>query len=389
MDRIIEVKVFGNHLTKDSKNAGTRGEANITKLRITFDEGWDKFEKKVVFWDAYGENAVRIILTENLYENIEESTRIYLVPIPAEAMARAGMMSFEVIGSLNDIKQASITGELEVQDSKMILDPIPHTPDDISQLQTQFEDTVAKLQETIKAKQAIENMGVSAEELSTGQEAFVEKSINDDVVHLHFGLPAGKEGYTPQAGIDYWTDEEKKAISDFVSAKVGETEDAVEIIRAIQDALINGEPIAVIFKEFAKVDLSNVSDEDLKAKIQGIVGLFDGIVVTPEHHTHTASEIGAAPIDHTHTPEEIGASPVGHTHTASEVGASAVGHKHSASDIDSGTLNSARLPTIPITKGGTGATDIVTARANLGIKSEDWSFTLENGSTVTKKVLVL
>lgn len=40
-------------------------------------------------------------------------------------------------------------------------------------------------------------------------------------------------------------------------------------------------------------------------------------------------------------------------------------HNHSASNITSGTLSSDRLPTVPITKGGTGATDGATALANM------------------------
>lgn len=43
-------------------------------------------------------------------------------------------------------------------------------------------------------------------------------------------------------------------------------------------------------------------------------------------------------------------------------------HNHSAANITSGTLSSNRLPTIPITKGGTGATTAAAALANLGIE---------------------
>ena len=41
---------------------------------------------------------------------------------------------------------------------------------------------------------------------------------------------------------------------------------------------------------------------------------------------------------------------------------------------------------LPITKGGTGASNSSQARANLGIAEEYWTFTLEDGTTVTKLV---
>ena len=55
-----------------------------------------------------------------------------------------------------------------------------------------------------------------------------------------------------------------------------------------------------------------------------------------------------------------------HTHTASEIGAAAASHNHAASDITSGTLSSDRLPTVPVAKGGTGATTAAAALTNLG-----------------------
>lgn len=44
-------------------------------------------------------------------------------------------------------------------------------------------------------------------------------------------------------------------------------------------------------------------------------------------------------------------------------------HTHAATDVNSGTLSSARLPTVPVYKGGTGGTTAATARANLGAAS--------------------
>jgi hypothetical protein len=42
-------------------------------------------------------------------------------------------------------------------------------------------------------------------------------------------------------------------------------------------------------------------------------------------------------------------------------------HTHKATDINEGTLSIDRLPTIPVNKGGTGATNAATALQNLGI----------------------
>ena len=72
-----------------------------------------------------------------------------------------------------------------------------------------------------------------------------------------------------------------------------------------------------------------------------------------------------------YTADEVGARPSTWMPTAYEVGAAASSHNHSASDINSGTLNSNRLPTVPVTKGGTGATTAANARTNLGITPEN------------------
>ena len=46
------------------------------------------------------------------------------------------------------------------------------------------------------------------------------------------------------------------------------------------------------------------------------------------------------------------------------------GHKHTAREIDDGILSSDRLPTVPVTKGGTGATTAEAARTNLDVYSK-------------------
>lgn len=55
-----------------------------------------------------------------------------------------------------------------------------------------------------------------------------------------------------------------------------------------------------------------------------------------------------------------------HAVTAAQVGAAKTDHTHSASDIDSGTLGSARLPTVPVSKGGTGKTSVTSGSFLIG-----------------------
>ena len=58
-------------------------------------------------------------------------------------------------------------------------------------------------------------------------------------------------------------------------------------------------------------------------------------------------------------------------------------HNHAASNITSGTLSSDRLPTVPITKGGTGATTAAAALTNLGIIATAAELNKMDGVTAT------
>ena len=72
--------------------------------------------------------------------------------------------------------------------------------------------------------------------------------------------------------------------------------------------------------------------------------------------------------------------------TASEIGAAAASHSHAASAITSGTLSSDRLPTVPIAKGGTGATSASAARTALGAAASSHSHSASNITSGTLPV---
>lgn len=144
MDKIIEVKVNGSYLTRDSQWAGVQGEVNSTALRIEFDPGWDGMAKTITWWNAKGEDEVKRILTADQLEELEEACRVYLSPIPGEAMAVAGKCRFIIDGYINGKRQRSAGGDLVVKPDGSYADSLVDspTPTQAEQLQVQIEALV-------------------------------------------------------------------------------------------------------------------------------------------------------------------------------------------------------------------------------------------------------
>lgn len=150
MDRIINVKVGGNYLSKDNKNAGVRGEGNVTKLRITFDEGWKGYAKTVTFFDALGGNPVKRIETVDLIEDITTDALTYITPIPQEPLAIAGEMTFVIDGYLDGKRQRSIADKLVVKDAPdtdTAGEPTDPTPTEPEQWQEQVDKIIDDIQQ--------------------------------------------------------------------------------------------------------------------------------------------------------------------------------------------------------------------------------------------------
>ena len=173
MDRIIEVKINGNYLTKDNKNAGVVGEANATALRIEFDEGWDGYAKTITWIDARGENPTGVVLTYDKLESIADSTRVYLTLIPGEVLTLAGEIMFAVDGYLNGKRQRSVYGKLVVRPGDVFTTLEDVTPSQAEQLQTQIEAIMPDLQASAQASAAAiaSASGARASETAAGESA--------------------------------------------------------------------------------------------------------------------------------------------------------------------------------------------------------------------------
>ena len=133
--------------------------------------------------------------------------------------------------------------------------------------------------------------------------------------------------------------------------------------------------------------------------------------MTPTAHTHKKSEITDFPTSMpasdvyawakaankpSYTASEVGASPTGHKHTKAEITdfpteMKPSAHNHDAADINAGTLGAERLPILPVSKGGTGAEDAATARANLGAAAaadiaKTATYAMSNSSSTYAKI---
>lgn len=146
MDRLIEVKVRGSRLEKDGRRGGVQGEANVTVLRISFDEGWLNFAKTVTFFNALGEMPTKIVLGADRLENFAESSLVYLCPIPGEALTEAGQFEFVIDGVLDGKRQRSVGDKLICEaapNSDNAGNSTEPTPSELEQIQTQMETVLA------------------------------------------------------------------------------------------------------------------------------------------------------------------------------------------------------------------------------------------------------
>ena len=203
MDRLIEIKVSGNHLWKDNDLAGVQGEGNITFLRITFDQGWAGYAKSITFFDARGRNPVKRVLTTDLLEDAAQSTLVYRVSIPKEPLAVAGWCSFVIEGYLDEVRQRAVETALKVlqaKDTSGAETPADPTPTQAEQLQAEIEKLTGDYQAAEIQRSAIENMTAEAVTLEAGSAATVSRTTENGAYRFSFGIPKGDKGEKGDTG---------------------------------------------------------------------------------------------------------------------------------------------------------------------------------------------
>ncbi len=154
MNRVINVSVKGNVIEKDSKNAGTKGEAEVTELHITFGDEWKAYSKIIVFRNAKGEDAVTKLLFRSV-SNVVEDNYKFIVGIPKEALTEEGYCSFTIEGYAveedGDMKvMISATDSLYVKPNDTDYVASEPTPNEVRQLRVEIAKAIEETGEIVK-----------------------------------------------------------------------------------------------------------------------------------------------------------------------------------------------------------------------------------------------
>lgn len=182
-NRIISATVTGESIKLSNKIAGAAGSHNAVSLSITFDGAWDDTLKKLYFFDAFGENAIYILL---ISEMIDDGA--YVVPIPSEPLAHVGEMTLTIRGVEMDGDTAERIMMSASTTMKVLNAEIPAS--DVAPI----EPTPTQAEQLLNSVNSVTGMTVSASTLIPGSSATVTKTCNaNGTINLGFGIPEGTE----------------------------------------------------------------------------------------------------------------------------------------------------------------------------------------------------
>ena len=149
MNRTITVNVVKEFARQDSQNGGIQGSGNVDHLRLRFSEDWDGYAKTCVFWDANGENPVKVIVGADKLEDVTKDPRTYIIDIPPEPLAVEGTYTVVIDGYLDGKRGRSETIRLKSNGAQIADDagePADPTPSQAEQLQQEIEKIIPNMQ---------------------------------------------------------------------------------------------------------------------------------------------------------------------------------------------------------------------------------------------------
>lgn len=228
MDRTIDIFIKGSYLQKNNNIGGIQGEGNVTTLHITFDDSWTNLAKSITFWNAKGENPVKVLLTNDKLVEIRNSLLEFNVLIPAEPLAVEGDMIFVIDGYVDGKRARSMQDSLVVKAAMTTNEPIEPTPTQAEQLNLAIQKILPEVQkETIKATEAAKQSEASAQksatsalEASNSAESAKQSAVSAETAHQG-AVAAQKKAETAQLNAEAAQDKAETAQRGAETAKAG------------------------------------------------------------------------------------------------------------------------------------------------------------------------
>lgn len=228
MDRTIDIFIKGSYLQKNNNIGGIQGEGNVTTLHITFDDSWTNLSKSITFWNAKGENPVKVLLTNAQLVEIRNSLLEFNVLIPAEPLAVEGDMIFVIDGYVDGKRARSMQDSFVVKAAMTTNEPIEPTPTQAEQLNLAIQKILPEVQkETIKATEAAKQSEASAQksatsalEASNSAESAKQSAVSAETAHQG-AVAAQKKAETAQLNAEAAQDKAETAQRGAETAKAG------------------------------------------------------------------------------------------------------------------------------------------------------------------------
>jgi len=182
----MKIKVLADRSLQISNPAGTQHENDFEIIDFEFPESLNNYNKKIVFTDI-AENPVWDLIQNNRYEI-------------KTIVSQHKTVKFYIWVTHETIDFRSRTYELTFYDNSDASSQI--TPEEINAV----NEILAEVDEAIEE---VENLNIDAEKTGTKTTITItDKQGQTKEVEILDG-EKGDDGYTPQKGTDYWTEEDK------------------------------------------------------------------------------------------------------------------------------------------------------------------------------------
>lgn len=164
MQKIISCKVTDEYVQGTGAVIGAVGSHDDAALELSFSSIWDGTTKRIVWFDALGQNPTLTVLTTDLL--VPGELEVYRVPIPGEAKTVAGNMMMSIRGviigedGMEEKAVVSATATFVVLESVWSDDASESediTPSQAEQLQAEVDAIKGDISKAVHGVDAIED----------------------------------------------------------------------------------------------------------------------------------------------------------------------------------------------------------------------------------------